>query len=284
MPANLQVLAGKILGSRNRLERAELVQLRDAVRSDQLQVRSSNNAVCDLRARFPGRQPNQRRIRSAATVSLRAILPEHVDAMKSASKQPVRESSAFEPGRLPQQLLGSAGGVERDDFQHSRRRRRCRDHQCRPLAHPSASSLERGCSAASSFRPRSGISTRATSAIGVALNAAQVLAATPPTRRHPPAAAFLTVSGQRRISPGNHELRRNIERTRDRLIRAACLAVSLITEADCLRSTTTSSATTGTTIPEQMQPAYARLDGRLSLEAPMDVGRSISGLKNLTDK
>jgi outer membrane receptor protein involved in Fe transport len=57
-----------------------------------------------------------------------------------------------------------------------------------------------------------------------------------------------------------------------------------ITETDVYASTTYFNASTGTNDPELVQPGYARLDGRLTLEGP-DARWAIDlVLKNLTDK
>jgi outer membrane receptor protein involved in Fe transport len=57
-----------------------------------------------------------------------------------------------------------------------------------------------------------------------------------------------------------------------------------ITEADVNASTTYFFGNTGTDDPEQMQPGYARLDGRFSLEGPNGHWAVDVILKNLTDK
>jgi len=57
-----------------------------------------------------------------------------------------------------------------------------------------------------------------------------------------------------------------------------------ITEADVNASTTYFYGNTGTDDPEQMQPGYARLDGRFSLEGPSGHWAVDVILKNLTDK
>lgn len=57
-----------------------------------------------------------------------------------------------------------------------------------------------------------------------------------------------------------------------------------ITEADVYASSTYYYGNSGTDDPEQMQPGYARLDGRLSLEGPNGRWAVDLVLKNLTDK
>lgn len=57
-----------------------------------------------------------------------------------------------------------------------------------------------------------------------------------------------------------------------------------ITEADVYASSTYFYGNSGTNDPEQMQPGYARLDGRLSLEGPSGHWAVDLVLKNLTDK
>ena len=57
-----------------------------------------------------------------------------------------------------------------------------------------------------------------------------------------------------------------------------------ITEADVYASSRYFFGNTGTDDPEQMQPGYARLDGRLSLESPNGRWAVDLVLKNMTDK
>jgi len=198
--------------------------------------------------------------------------------MKSASKATCSESSAFEPdvfrsnysdlqvaSNVTISSTVGAGVVPRSQMQAAR-------------APKARSSLERGCSAASSFR-RGHVSQRALPQLsGRRVECCTGVCRNAPTRRHPPACRHsLTVSGQRRISPGNPRTSRQHGASETVSYSAALLAG--ITSSRKRMSTPRPRyffGNNGNNDPEQMHPAMHGLMAGCHSRAPMDVGRSIS--------